>query len=1188
MIILGLLLCGCPGPSAPDGSNTTVLSPGFGIENEEPLWPMTPGWVGSGGGISVVREPIVIRGQELMRFAGPLPFLSLGGQLGPAEPAQWSFWSQSDEGLLLRGFLREGIWDAPVLFLPRHVRAGMMWDAHLRDGTLRYRFMIGVEYRHTRFGPRRVWSLSIFDAHARRSIPDRTEYGVTSSMEFIEGRGPIDGEVVPLDPSTSTPVPRVALRKLNAGQPITGGRPTRVEGLVRPSDSDALILSAGLEVPFTDNQSGGPPMSVAVAATGCARYTTAGGFESLTADQCRPVMASVIQPSGERLTLGCEPFEASQRQCETYVPAAVYVGSDGKTYVHGARFDRPDTLAWSEVMATSTTPVCCAFDSTIHESAAALFAPFGERLDYGTFAGQWVTPIGDDLAMVGESKTGYLAFGRIDASRSSVADLHFAETSLSPINWTLSAAGREAARTDPDGRVELLGVESGGITVRRFDLDLPAGAFLGGALVHQGKVLALVSEGFKGNDAQLRDDGYDPAFGLELGGVYAYEADVPANLASTPSARFSIHADRPEDPTKNGVARICVPPAVGPLSTAGWSINGRLARYASLSRGGSCVSLLFPPPEIETDLNGQQTQGENDAYDIVGAIPTVGKTAIWPRRSATTYVGPGDAPLATGGSISMDGRVRDELGFLETMSDTAADIYDGAGHPAVPMPDRAGGGLWGTEKQQDLVLVTRGAAKRWPGLGPPLFAVSGGGVVVAGGLLHAGDASPTPLRALPAGFERREVLSDGTQCGFSDPFTPRVACLDAAGVMHESTQPVTTTIYNGLDYSPVPFFAIGDAIYVVQSGPTAIARIIKFDRNLATSIDYPARALGYLYQSPLPAPYVYVDPDGDAYTMIEGGLLAFRSTGIERAALPAATPISPYGVAVLATHDLFVFSGGGVAGGPLVNDIKLTRAELAFAPVDPTIVTCPAGQHACGIDCRDDGPDDIATGCQLGCGVACAPPPFATAVCTAGACDFVCDAAHPRVGSSCSCTALACGALECGPPDCGSSVSCGTCPNNGTCIAGHCGCVDDAYEPNDASAKLVTRLENGVHAAQLTSATLTTPTDVDRYEAYVMDPGFQNTALHFAATLKPGASNLSLVVGFARGGCSVSCAQGTTINTAGVITCAATASAAAATVEVAAQCPGNDDSGAFDMTVTAAGAISDCGLYGVDYSAVAQ
>jgi hypothetical protein len=119
-------------------------------------------------------------------------------------------------------------------------------------------------------------------------------------------------------------------------------------------------------------------------------------------------------------------------------------------------------------------------------------------------------------------------------------------------------------------------------------------------------------------------------------------------------------------------------------------------------------------------------------------------------------------------------------------------------------------------------------------------------------------------------------------------------------------------------------------------------------------------------------------------------------------------------------------------------------------------------------------------------------------------------------------------------------------------------------------------------------ATLTTPADVDRYSAYVMDPGFQNTALHFTATISPGASNLRLEVGFSRGGCSVSCAQGTMVSTAGVITCVATAAAAARTVEAVAQCPGNDDSGAFDMTVTAAGAISNCGAYGIAYSAVAQ
>jgi hypothetical protein len=236
-----------------------------------------------------------------------------------------------------------------------------------------------------------------------------------------------------------------------------------------------------------------------------------------------------------------------------------------------------------------------------------------------------------------------------------------------------------------------------------------------------------------------------------------------------------------------------------------------------------------------------------------------------------------------------------------------------------------------------------------------------------------------------------------------------------------------------------------------------------------------------------------------------------------------------------------------------------------------------------------NGLNDIANGCSLGC-AACVPPPFGTSVCsTAGTCDFTCDATHPRVGTTCSCTQLACGSRVCGPPDCGGSVSCGTCSGNTACsIDGQCGCAADAYEPNDASGALVTRLENGVHMSQITGATLTTPTDVDLYSAYAMDPGFQSTELHFTATLMPGASNLQLVVGFSRAGCTVTCTQGTTINTAGVITCAVTASAATATVEIAAQCGGNDDSGAFDMRVAAAGALASCGAYSINYSAAAQ
>jgi hypothetical protein len=71
-------------------------------------------------------------------------------------------------------------------------------------------------------------------------------------------------------------------------------------------------------------------------------------------------------------------------------------------------------------------------------------------------------------------------------------------------------------------------------------------------------------------------------------------------------------------------------------------------------------------------------------------------------------------------------------------------------------------------------------------------------------------------------------------------------------------------------------------------------------------------------------------------------------------------------------------------------------------------VDCPTGSHLCPAGCYTDSADVIATGCRLTCDAQpCAPPAHSTALCTAGVCDFTCDAANHWVksGSACVCDA---------------------------------------------------------------------------------------------------------------------------------------------------------------------------------------
>lgn len=138
-------------------------------------------------------------------------------------------------------------------------------------------------------------------------------------------------------------------------------------------------------------------------------------------------------------------------------------------------------------------------------------------------------------------------------------------------------------------------------------------------------------------------------------------------------------------------------------------------------------------------------------------------------------------------------------------------------------------------------------------------------------------------------------------------------------------------------------------------------------------------------------------------------------------------------------------------GGTMPVDARgsVDAPMAADAPVTmPDGGGCGADQHDCSGVCTDDGLNDPATGCRLGCGDAC--PGGTMAICNAdGTCGLR------------SCTAMRCEdmpAIECGLVDdgCGRRINCGMCDEAAgqRCESNVCTCMPDDNEPNESRSGL--------------------------------------------------------------------------------------------------------------------------------------
>lgn len=108
-----------------------------------------------------------------------------------------------------------------------------------------------------------------------------------------------------------------------------------------------------------------------------------------------------------------------------------------------------------------------------------------------------------------------------------------------------------------------------------------------------------------------------------------------------------------------------------------------------------------------------------------------------------------------------------------------------------------------------------------------------------------------------------------------------------------------------------------------------------------------------------------------------------------------------------------------------------------------------ATQHACGLACVDNGPNDPSNGCSQSCsGDPCPEVVGGSSSCTTeGHCSVTCDFPwFPNDTGSCACISLICDETMCGtyPDTCGGTIDCGEC---GPGSVGATTCALDSYEP---------------------------------------------------------------------------------------------------------------------------------------------
>lgn len=252
-------------------------------------------------------------------------------------------------------------------------------------------------------------------------------------------------------------------------------------------------------------------------------------------------------------------------------------------------------------------------------------------------------------------------------------------------------------------------------------------------------------------------------------------------------------------------------------------------------------------------------------------------------------------------------------------------------------------------------------------------------------------------------------------------------------------------------------------------------------------------------------------------------------------------------------------------------DATSTDASTTDAPAG-----CAADQHLCDGVCTDDGFNDPAEGCRLGCGEPC--PGGTDALCTEeGTCMLR------------SCTPMSCEDLGvmCGLADdgCGRRQSCGTCDaaSGQSCVDSACVCMPDDNEPNDTRTglpSLATLNDYDDPPAVPLDGTIHQAGDEDWYRLTIVDGGAGgNPVIRVELEGAPAGSDyvVSAYLVCGSGGDATTCTEGANDDSVGQG--CTSAGRSVDRVILGAECSGIDDDGTLWVRVRAPTWGGTCGGY---------
>lgn len=247
VLVSGLAVAACGGDGGPGldpgPPRTVITAPGDGPENTGPLWPLRAGL--SGDDI-VVGDPSAVGDYLAFPVTRPgLPNAYDG-------PRNWTHLASTDDGVVLLGNPRDGLYPRPLLVIPAHVKHGMTWTVDPGDGGVPVSCgaisPFGAQATRTQWGApgsfvARPWEVGC----ARDWAFGEAGRNVVFGAKVVEGLGPAgrNARLVPLEDHPAMPEaarPVITLEPLNGGDPLGESfRADRMGAFVNPAHDGSAI-----------------------------------------------------------------------------------------------------------------------------------------------------------------------------------------------------------------------------------------------------------------------------------------------------------------------------------------------------------------------------------------------------------------------------------------------------------------------------------------------------------------------------------------------------------------------------------------------------------------------------------------------------------------------------------------------------------------------------------------------------------------------------------------------------------------------------------------------------------------------------------------------------------------------------------------------------------------------------------